>query len=110
MIRASDAGRFSRGSARRPSGPAEVRALGGLSVFKDKRILEVGAGDGRLVFAYAAVATSVTAIDPNTEAIDRAALRARELELEHVRFVAMPAQNLDVRKERFDLALLAWSL
>lgn len=109
MIRQSPAGRFSSGSARRPSGQAEIRALGGLERFRDQRVLEVGTGDGRLVFAYGAVAKSVTAIDPNGEAIDRATLRAHELDWEHVEFIATPAQDLDVRK-RFDLALLAWSL
>jgi ubiquinone/menaquinone biosynthesis C-methylase UbiE len=75
----------------------------------DKRdVLEVGCGDGRLTFQYASRARSVVALDPNDEQIQRATMRARALQLEHVRFVVGTAQRPP--NGRFDVALFTWSL
>jgi len=78
-----------------------------------RRVLEIGCGDGRLTWRYAAKAAHVTAIDPNPQKIARARtglppeLRGRvevyDLSLED--FAAGPGEG-----RRFDWALLSWSL
>lgn len=73
-------------------------------------MLEVGTGDGRLAFGYAARARSVLAIDPDPDVIERARSRAARLGVTNVRFEPIAADQLGVGRERFDLALLAWSL
>ena len=78
--------------------------------FTGKRVLEIGCGEGRLTWRYAASARSVTGID-----LDKSALRVasydRPGDLEKiVHFTNAHAEQLPFRKETFDIALLAWSL
>lgn len=83
--------------------------------FTGMSILEVGCGDGRLTWRYAEQAARVVAIDPKPEKITRA-LRARPSRLERrVDFHALDLESYARRPttrplERFDLALLSWSL
>ena len=92
----------------------EIEALFRLSgSFEGKSVLEVGCGDGRLTWRFAAQAGHVTGIDPSEEKIARArqnipaglasrlSFRAQSLE----DFIAgHPEPGL------FDRALLSWSL
>ena len=48
---------------------AALRRLGGL---RDRRVLELGCGDGRLTLGIAEQAVSVFAFDPDEEAVARA--------------------------------------
>jgi 2-polyprenyl-3-methyl-5-hydroxy-6-metoxy-1,4-benzoquinol methylase len=90
----------------------ETRALFALGDFRGRRVLEIGCGDGRLTWRYAAEAAHVTAIDPFAAGI----ARAREDlpgELQgRVEFHAIAFEEFAVASEpsRFDLALLSWSL
>lgn len=97
-------------TTRRPAAARELRVTGLDRLTRGARVLEVGTGDGRLVFGYARSARSVLAIDPDEEAIARARARAAPLGWSHVRFEPIGAKDLAVGRERFDLALLAWSL
>lgn len=99
-------------TTRRPDAARELRLLGLDRLVRGARVLEVGTGEGRLALGYAARARSVLAIDPDPASIGRARERAARLGLDprRVRFRAISAQELDVGRERFDLALLAWSL
>lgn len=87
-----------------------MRALGGGRLFAGRRVLEVGVGEGRLLWAYGAAARSVLAIDPDADAVGLASERAHALGWTHVSFAVAPAQRLDAGAQRFDLALLSWSL
>jgi len=98
------------GSTRRPDADRELRITGVDRLARGARVLEVGTGEGRLAFVYGASAKSVLAIDVDADAIGRARERAARQGWSHVRFSAIAAQELDVGRERFDLALLAWSL
>jgi ubiquinone/menaquinone biosynthesis C-methylase UbiE len=74
-----------------------------------KRVLEVGCGDGRLTAMYANVANHVAGID-----LDRDELRIAVIErpsdlVERVQFVQGDATQLPFPKNKFDLAILAWS-
>ena len=74
-----------------------------------KGILEIGSGEGRLTWRYAASARRITGID-----LDRAALRVATIErpsdMENAAgFVQADAAHLPFASEAFDLTILAWS-
>jgi ubiquinone/menaquinone biosynthesis C-methylase UbiE len=77
-----------------------------------KSVLEIGCGDGRLTWRYAAAASQVVGIDPNGEKVVRAiqatpaALRGKV----HFEATDLFAYALANPANRFDLALLSWSL
>ncbi len=102
--------RSDSGSTRRPDAARELRITGVDRLTRGARVLEVGTGEGRLALGYAAAARSVLGIDPDAGSIDRARAHAKRLGLDHVRFRAIAAQELVPGRERFDLAVLAWSL
>ena len=75
-----------------------------------KRVLEVGSGEGRLTWQYAKWAGTVIAIDPDVDS-QRVAKVDRPHNLEHkVHLSAANSEYLPFSKEKFDLAILAWSL
>ena len=84
----------------------EDRALARLiPSFRGLRVLEIGAGDGRITRKFADLASSVIAIDPNAE--DIAALRAA--------FQSVDARAIGIRDLRLppgsvDIAIFSWSL
>jgi ubiquinone/menaquinone biosynthesis C-methylase UbiE len=86
--------------------PARVmpRAILGAVDFCDARVLEVGAGDGRLTFQYAAVAGSVVGIDTKEPDIRAASQRPGAA------FLCASATALPFSDERFGVVLLASSL
>jgi len=95
----------------------EIRALlEQASDLAGKRVLEVGGGDGRLTWRYAAQAGQITVIDPNGEKIGRA-LENRPPELS-VKVELYPlsleafAESLKNAHSHttYDLILLSWSL
>lgn len=69
------------------------------------RVLEIGAGDGRLTRRYAAEAASIVAIDPDADDID--ALRA---DLPAVDARAIGIEDLVLPDDSVDVAIFAWSL
>ena len=77
---------------------------------QDTRILEVGAGDGRLTFQYASQPRSVIGID--TAELDiRSAVVSPRMEIRgQVRFVCASATALPFSAEQFEIVLLASSL
>jgi ubiquinone/menaquinone biosynthesis C-methylase UbiE len=78
--------------------------------FRDARVLEVGAGDGRLTFQYAAEARSVVGIDTKEPDI-RAASQCPGKEFRgDVQFLCASATSLPFCAERFGIVLLASSL
>lgn len=96
-------------SVKDPEG-TEPRALATLVDFTDRRVLEIGCGDGRLTWGYAGEAAKVLGIDTDSEAVAEAR-RATPPDLEHrVRFRVAQAEKLRVRPAGFDIAFLAWSL
>jgi len=78
--------------------------------FADKRVLEIGCGEGRLTWRYAELAKHVTGID-----LDRDSLRVATIDrpsdlVNRVHFANTQAEHLPFHKETFDIAILAWSL
>jgi ubiquinone/menaquinone biosynthesis C-methylase UbiE len=92
-----------------PAG-AEPRAILNAADFCNMRVLEAGAGDGRLTFRYAREPKSVVGIDTK-EAEIRSATRNCSAELrEHLHFLCASAAALPFPGETFDIVLLANSL
>jgi ubiquinone/menaquinone biosynthesis C-methylase UbiE len=77
---------------------------------RNRRVLEVGAGDGRLTFRYAAVPRSVVGIDTKETDIRSAAERLRADPRGQVRFLCASATALPFSANQFDIVLLASSL
>ncbi len=88
----------------------ELQALRTLAPVDGLRVLELGCGEGRLTFQYAAAAASVLAVDPDAERIANAR-RSLPPELDDtVSFAVSGTVEVKARGRRFDLALFSWSL
>ena len=86
------------------------RAILNAHDFRDARVLEVGSGDGRLTFQYAAETRSVVGIDTKEPDI-RAASQGLGVELRgNVQFLCASATALPFSAEQFGIVLLASSL
>ena len=96
-------------SAYPPDG-MEVRLIERFTTLKNKRVLEVGCGDGRLTFQYAPAATSVLAFDPDRASIEEALDEQAWLEIRNVDFRLGSIEHLPARGAPFDVALFSWSL
>jgi 2-polyprenyl-3-methyl-5-hydroxy-6-metoxy-1,4-benzoquinol methylase len=80
--------------------------------FKDKTILEIGCGDGRLTWSYAEHTRHITAIDPDPDEI-ALAVEDRPAHLRNrVEFLVRDINDFDLKEvsSTFDIALLSWAL
>ena|ERR1700756_936267 len=91
-------------------GFVEPRAILQAADFQGARVLEVGAGDGRLTFRYAAESASVVGIDTKHPDIAVAARDPRAAPPAHTHFLCANATALPFPAEAFDIVLLASSL
>jgi ubiquinone/menaquinone biosynthesis C-methylase UbiE len=89
---------------------AETDALARLAPVYGLRVLELGCGDGRLTFRYAAAAASVLAVDPDAGQIASARAALPAALADRVSFAATGAAEVDLPPATFDLALFSWSL
>ncbi len=86
----------------------ETKYLHKFADFNGKRVLEIGCGDGRLTWRYANSAKFTAGIDLNAEEL-RVATIDRPADLA-VSFVRANSIHIPFSKEKFDIAILAWSL
>jgi 2-polyprenyl-3-methyl-5-hydroxy-6-metoxy-1,4-benzoquinol methylase len=79
---------------------------------KDKRLLEIGCGKGRLTIPLAEIASHITAIDPSLEDIQVAMERTPERLAGTIKYKAMPIEEFDLPpgSPKFDLIFFTWSL
>jgi len=85
----------------------ETKTLHRFAGFAGKRVLEIGCGDGRLTWQYGKAAGFVAGID-----LDADDLRLSTIERPAdvpAAFVRADSIHIPFVKERFDLAILAWS-
>ncbi len=80
--------------------------------FRDKKVLDIGCGDGYLTRTYAPQAASVVAIDPSADDVEIAKQSTAPKLLDKVRFIVADILEFssDEGGSRFDVALFAWSL
>lgn len=109
---ASSFGRYlpTASAGQRPTAERELAEYGGARLFKGKRVLDLGTGDGRLALGAARWARQVVGIDPDPSAIRGARANARRMRLGNARFVVGPAQKLPFKDGSFDVVILSWVL
>ena len=88
----------------------EKKYLHQFADFKDKRVLEVGCGEGRLTWKYAGASSLTVGFDPDHDALRIAQADSPQDLRAHVHFANASASNIPFSKETFDIAILAWSL
>ena len=89
---------------------SESKYLHEFADFTNKRVLEVGCGEGRMTWQYAKSTHTTIGIDLDTDAL-RIAKIDRPSGLEHtILFACAASEYLPFAKETFDIAVLAWSL
>jgi ubiquinone/menaquinone biosynthesis C-methylase UbiE len=88
----------------------ETKALHDYADFTGKRVLEIGCGDGRLTWRYADRAAHIVAIDPDDEDIATALEECPNNMRHKIEFHVTRLEELSIPTEKFDLALLSWSL
>jgi len=88
----------------------ELRTIHEIADLRNARVLEVGAGDGRLTFQYAMETKSVVGIDTKELDIQWAARNCRLELCAKVHFLCSSATALPFPAQRFDVVLLASSL
>ena len=86
----------------------ETKTLHRFVDFNGKRVFEIGCGDGRLTWRYAKEAKFVAGIDLNADDL-RVATIVRPSDLP-VAFTRADSIHIPFAKEKFDIAILAWSL
>jgi SAM-dependent methyltransferase len=86
----------------------EVDTVRELVDLTDKRVLEMGCGDGRFTFLYAHDAAYVLGVDPKRNEI-RDARRQRPATLA-TRVKFRVAKTISPPRRPFDIALFSWSL
>ena len=89
---------------------AEIRALARLAPLDGLSVLELGCGDGRVTFRYAASAQSVLAVDPDPERIENARAAMPSELAGIVTFAVSGAAEVDAPRRSFGLALFSSSL
>jgi 2-polyprenyl-3-methyl-5-hydroxy-6-metoxy-1,4-benzoquinol methylase len=77
--------------------------------FAGKRVLEIGCGNGRLTYQYAAEAALVHGIDPSEQKIAEARQKIPETLQNRLEFWDVGIENF-FSPQKYDIALLAWSL
>jgi 2-polyprenyl-3-methyl-5-hydroxy-6-metoxy-1,4-benzoquinol methylase len=88
---------------------AHLAALRRLGSFRDRRILELGCGDGRLTVPLASEAAFVLGFDPDADAVERAR-RSLPAELAgRVAYHVARGEEIEVERTSFDLAVFSWS-
>src|SRR5579871_6320679 len=88
----------------------ETRILHTLIDFRDKDVLEIGCGDGRMTWRYAAHARSVLALDPNANRIEQGIASTPDACKPVVTFRVADIVATTLPEEAFDVAVLSWSL
>ncbi len=78
--------------------------------FADSRVLEIGCGEGRLTWKYAPASARTVGLDPDFDSL-RVARADRPADLHGlVDLVRASSYHIPFAKEKFDIAILAWSL
>ena len=97
-------------SLQKDSDRNEIKYLNKFVDLKDKRVLEIGCGEGRLTWQYARDARSVVAVDLDRDSLCVAKVdRPSGLE-DKIYLACVDSEHLPFSKEKFDIAILAWSL
>lgn len=87
----------------------EKKYLHKFADFANKRVLEIGCGEGRLTRQYAKAPLSTVGLDSDHDALRVALIDSPHDLRNKVCFTRAQAEHLPFSKNKFDLAILAWS-
>jgi predicted RNA methylase len=87
-----------------------IAALRRLADFGERRVLELGCGDGRLTLGIAAEAASVFAFDPDADAVERARSFLPAALAGRVTYQVASGKEIEIEPHSFDLVVFSWSL
>lgn len=88
----------------------ETRVIHALVDFKDRDVLEIGCGDGRMIWRYAEKAASVLGLDPVESDIRLADANTPEALRSRVRFRVADAVSVHLHEVMFDVVVLSRSI
>jgi ubiquinone/menaquinone biosynthesis C-methylase UbiE len=88
----------------------ETAQLYALEELAGAHVLEIGCGDGRMTWRYAALPHSIIAFDSDASKLASAEANRPRVQHGSVNFLQASAEAIPFRSERFDAAILAWSL
>jgi len=89
---------------------AHLAALHRLGDFQNRRVIELGCGDGRLTLGIADKAASVLAFDPDAEAVARAQQALSAEVAQRVTYRVASGKEIQLEPNSFDLVVFSWSL
>lgn len=84
----------------------ELKHIKEIVNLKDKTVLDVGCGNGRLTFQLAKESKKVIGIDTDSHLIDE----AKENSLVNTEFFSMDAELMDFEGNSFDVVIFSWCL
>ena len=89
---------------------SERKYIHDVADFNNKRVLEIGCGEGRLTWKYASASSFTVGLDADQDAVRVATIdRPSDISAKTF-FLNAESENIPFRKETFDIALFAWSL
>lgn len=88
----------------------ELSTLRALADFTGQRVVEMGAGDGRLAWPLAAEAALWVALEPDADELAAARDDLAQSKAACVRLLQADARALPLPAGSFDVALFTWSL
>ena len=88
----------------------EVHALKAMTDWRNKRVIEIGCGGGRLTTRLANLGAQVDALDPDRKLIATAKRDLPERLSDRVRLRVGSALDLKYPKQTFDIAVFSWVL
>ena len=88
----------------------EVHALKAMTDWRNKRVLEIGCGNGRLTRRLASLGAQMEAIDPDRKLIVAAKKDLPARLSDRIRFKVGSALDLKYPKQTFDIAVFSWVL
>lgn len=88
----------------------EKKFLHEFADFSNRRVLEIGCGEGRLTRQYAPASSLTIGLDTDHDALRVASIDSPHDRKHKIHFIGAEAERLPFSKETFDIAILAWSL
>ena len=88
----------------------EIEYLNRTGAIHGRKVVEIGCGNGRLIWRYANIAASVVGVDPDSERLTEALTKRPETVETWAAFAQTEAETLPFPDEAFESAFLAWSL